>query len=1390
MWYYSDYINVKTDLVDVYSEETDRESPQRWKAFIPHDSFRELFTHLISALERGSPSAIKSLWLYGSYGTGKTFASFTIKHLLEDDLESVRSYLEGHHKVRDLTKRFLALREKGKWIVAYKSSSSHVKSPGILLAEIQDGVGKALEKYGLQRGYNFKDEVISYIKDHSGIWKEVFKKHRLRNFPQFQAPEEVLEVLESNGSEAIRLLDKIVRLLEEDHILLLNTPDKVKNWLKEEIDKNFLQGILFIWDEFTDYFQINTALSGLQELAHLTKEIPFYLFLVTHRSPDIFKTRFKDMEKLYDRFHRIHFAMEPVTAYELIGNSIEEREDRVEDWSSKKSNLWERVKITLSLLDERGSEEKFKHLIPLHPYTAYLLSIISRSLSSSQRSLFKFLKSESEYGFANFIKSFPGQKDKLWITPDYLWDYFFAGPQKEDFPQKIREVVNYYESCKSLDLKEDSLSVLKTALLLIGLYTEVTEPITRPTLTNIKGCFQGVDSLEQEVEEIMRDLETRGLLHTRKISSSRIEYMLPLIQADEEEIRRIREELDRSLTFTKFTEELDRFIKSFLRPDPKQEIRHVLKVTSFEELARKRERILSGIKPYQVGVVALVLEEEDERLRAEELCKKCAEESDNTLFLLLNPAFGSENFKEWKDQEAYIIYCSRKNDYKHRDHYQAIADEKIKEWIRRLEIEKQKLFSKDDVDSFYIRDYGEIFYDNATHIYPYGPESVLSLTTLYTSKDVKQALEVGLGLRSKPSRQYLDAYDKLKDYEENPKKYGPRTPLYEIRSVVKEVLRESNHVRFVDIWKKLQEPPFGFHPTPAGRVLLGFAFREVCNGNYYLYDGASCYPLSKEGVRDALEKVSKGSRESDLLEVRKSSPQVDEFCNILRNIFDISEEQGRYPEELKSAIREKINGTKYPLWAAKYQDCLPHEKLFLDLLTHFIQENVPIDEGLFLTRDQIGKKIGKAIESWDELQSRQFNSDEIVAAILILNELIDLESLKKKLQTISLRLGMQRFLETHNRELYNLVIREKLDPFIIIKKLRELLQEEVWLWKELDVKNKLEEVLIDIRLDNGLRELTGFEDFERREILNKIKNNWMKELACINIFALAKEMSPDIQQPILIIARLIKDEKIDLYEKGDLAVFLSNSSNVQRLREAFMNSKTILRKWIYRETGYNISIDQFKDLAATSNYLLLEEDQEKLREEIKKKCKELNNARLYMTLREKWQELTATSSPKDWTNKYKVPVEWILEGRDMRDLIKLLDEDSPSLMETKVLEKAIHILETHRDIIREMSENRGSFVLVERLIPGAGKAIKKDTSFAEKLKEYLVLEMGSKPEDWISIESKLRHYARKFLEKYYMSIKDRVLSKIHEIPSRKLIKVLEELVEDPDIGFKILEKLE
>ena len=94
-----------------------------------------------------------------------------------------------------------------------------------------------------------------------------------------------------------------------------------------------MQGIVFIWDEFTEFFTNNVPVTPLQELAHATADMPFYLFLITHRSLNQFTRIDEDTrKKLLDRFHNCKLEMVPITAYKLISNVIEVKPDYKSEW--------------------------------------------------------------------------------------------------------------------------------------------------------------------------------------------------------------------------------------------------------------------------------------------------------------------------------------------------------------------------------------------------------------------------------------------------------------------------------------------------------------------------------------------------------------------------------------------------------------------------------------------------------------------------------------------------------------------------------------------------------------------------------------------------------------------------------------------------------------------------------------------------------------------------------------------------------------------------------------------------------------------------------------------------------------------------------------------------
>ena len=67
--------------------------------------------------------------------------------------------------------------------------------------------------------------------------------------------------------------------------------EKLAAWLEDVIDKNGLGAIVFIWDEFSEYFKnCQNSLTGFQTLTHASFSKPFYFVIVTHESDGLMLT--------------------------------------------------------------------------------------------------------------------------------------------------------------------------------------------------------------------------------------------------------------------------------------------------------------------------------------------------------------------------------------------------------------------------------------------------------------------------------------------------------------------------------------------------------------------------------------------------------------------------------------------------------------------------------------------------------------------------------------------------------------------------------------------------------------------------------------------------------------------------------------------------------------------------------------------------------------------------------------------------------------------------------------------------------------------------------------------------------------------------------------------
>lgn len=126
-------------VVDITEERGDY-----WKQFIPTGDFLEVLRTFLNALESKDPSNRKSIWMQGSYGTGKSHATSVIKHLLWDPLEEIEDFIEKiEPQIRERLRNFR--KEKRVFPVTLKGSSGLTDNKSLALV-LEKSVKESLKR--------------------------------------------------------------------------------------------------------------------------------------------------------------------------------------------------------------------------------------------------------------------------------------------------------------------------------------------------------------------------------------------------------------------------------------------------------------------------------------------------------------------------------------------------------------------------------------------------------------------------------------------------------------------------------------------------------------------------------------------------------------------------------------------------------------------------------------------------------------------------------------------------------------------------------------------------------------------------------------------------------------------------------------------------------------------------------------------------------------------------------------------------------------------------------------------------------------------------------------------------------------------------------------------
>ena len=329
---YSDAIRIR-ETKSAYNIQT--EESNEWKNFIPNEQFNEILQKIIASVSNKVVDEHRSFWLEGTYGTGKSHAAAVIKHLLCDPIEDINDYIKeeyGAEKFAIIKESIYSLRANKRLFPVTMYGHCSIAHKDDLSLQIQSHISQALDNAGLDITVKTDfDNYISNIEKNPIIWDTLIENDlELQSY----APDRKKLIKDlSTGDSALLTLVKNALRKSGLHVRL--EQENLCKWFfevqNELVAKTEYNGILLMWDEFTDVMLSDlgpSLLVDLQELADATMNTSnnSYFFLITHPSA-LDNLKAEERTKTTGRYHYMHYNMEPVSAFKIMSRKFVHEQD-------------------------------------------------------------------------------------------------------------------------------------------------------------------------------------------------------------------------------------------------------------------------------------------------------------------------------------------------------------------------------------------------------------------------------------------------------------------------------------------------------------------------------------------------------------------------------------------------------------------------------------------------------------------------------------------------------------------------------------------------------------------------------------------------------------------------------------------------------------------------------------------------------------------------------------------------------------------------------------------------------------------------------------------------------------------------------------------------------
>ncbi|MBQ4143519.1 MAG: hypothetical protein IJD43_08600 [Thermoguttaceae bacterium] len=1384
---YSDYLEV-VDFPSEINEHSVKDPSFRWQDTFPHKTFIDLLKAAERMLGRATSSDRKSIWIEGAYGTGKSRIAWALKTLLECSGEELKEYFNEYDDLRretDLRDRLLG-HKRGKIVTVYRYGSSEINNIRDLTMAIYEETSKALKRAKLEfcgadtlRGSILKWLELPANQEYLAALIRMPENQMLGSLAG-KSIEGIIEQLKNPNCTVQSLVQDLQKLGDAHGITMFSrTMDDLKEWLKKVISENGLKAIVFVWDEFSEFFRKNqNEMAGLQKLVELTSEQPFYMVIVTHDS--MFTETDKEGKKIRDRFISSKIELPDSIAFDLIGHVIHVRSALQDEWSAilnggkdcygLKDMMIESCKKVAEIVwkDPKKGKDTLARMLPLHPMAALLLKYISENFASNQRSMFNFIKNTNdEEAFQWFINNhYPDNEDIL--TIDHLWNFFYekgtedhgSGMGRSNLDTRIRMILDTY-MMKHEGLDREEKRVLKTVLMMQAINEKMGNQLSlfQATEENLKLAFEGCGQLADRPVNIAKALVNRNILFRKELGKGVFVFAASAMSADQEKVD--KEKKKKMETSTAELAQLGKFEEEFKnRLTLSQRCRYTVTVVTSQNFTQKINALSNppskDTPEYRIPAVLAVARTRDERSSLTKAIQGALGDERYRSLVFIDASDSrllDEKFEEWARYCAEAVNL-RSIDRKSADNNDRLAGEILTNWRKEIENGIFKVYSFEDPSGQNCQCIADVTNALAWIVvkrFPLSLDSVPMTEAMWgvCSSVPKKVVDLGIR-RNSGGIVSVKVVEWVRGNETDLEKLQQK-----VDALLEEGFQKVGRVEISDIFGLLIQN--GFMPCNFYAYLTGYLLRNCADSKYRCTDGESSSQMTEEKLAEIVAENIKHHFQPSNRYKEKSievlSPEQAAFIRFAKNVWNID---GRSIESVTRQLCSKLKTLQFPIWCLKELD-RPNCTQFLELLAGFANSNNSKDQS---STAEIASKLGRLLNEKPELEK--------TAA-----ELLTAENARK---------GMKAFL-THFEGGRILELANKLRVPDVLRDVQELFRNEaLWLWDQGVGEDEIRKLLTSYRIMELSSRFLG----TTPNSLTECFKEWREKLRTLKIpCAILMSERAELKVFLGFLKEIALHGKLSYESEQKFMTQLETHADA--LEELFAN-----RVQIFRQV-YDLHLQQLDDesihkIYANIGHDLFLKERNEADTQVEYHAEKVQHEQASSNMRRLWKDLTGTDTPYAWSQKYRTPIVIMVPEEEREKTKRIFDILNRKNHDSQELQDVLDFLNAPPKFMEVLTDQTQIDAAFQKYIVGKYQLLLQDPN---EVRDYLSGKLTVYCYAWFDSDSVRRAVETLARKKYDNSGCARVQERFADFSEAQIRSLLNWVVQNSvDAGIRILTEYE